>query len=94
MQHNSLHRALEHSFTSLSSVREAFEPQLCLREVGVIKNISTGIATVSGLPNVGFDELVKFPGGSYGIAFNVDEDEVGVVLLGNYWQLHGRAGRG
>jgi len=38
---------------------------------------------VSGLPGVGFDELVKFPGDLYGIAFNVDEDEIGVVLLAN-----------
>jgi len=36
------------------------------------------------LPSVGFEELVAFPGGLLGIAFNVDEDEVGVVLLGDY----------
>jgi F-type H+-transporting ATPase subunit alpha len=35
-----------------------------------------------------FEEVVKFPGDLYGIAFNVDEDEIGVVLLGDYWQLH------
>src|SRR5208282_4583699 len=60
------------------------------REVGTITTVSTGIATVSGLPGVGFEELVKFPGGVFGIAFNVDEDEVGVVLLGEHWRL--RAG--
>lgn len=87
MRHKSLHNALERSFADLSSVREGFAPQLSLREVGVITNISTGIAMVSGLPNVGFEELVKFPGGLYGIAFNVDEEEIGVVLLGDYWQL-------
>jgi F-type H+-transporting ATPase subunit alpha len=37
---------------------------------------------------VGFDELVTFPGDVLGIAFNVDEDEIGVVLLGEYWHLH------
>ena len=87
MPHNSLHRALEHSFTDLSHVREGFVPQLKLREVGVITNISTGIAMVSGLPNVGFEELVKFKGDLYGMAFNVDAEEIGVVLLGDYWQL-------
>jgi F-type H+-transporting ATPase subunit alpha len=45
-------------------------------------SVSTGIAKVSGLPGVGFDELVRFPGDRYGIAFNVDADEIGVVLLG------------
>ena len=43
---------------------------------------------MSGLPGVGFEELVKFPGDVFGIAFNVDEDEIGVVLLGEYWHLH------
>ncbi len=43
---------------------------------------------MSGLPGVGFDELVTFPGDLLGIAFNVDADEIGVVLLGEYWHLH------
>ncbi len=66
-------------------------------------SVSVGIAKVSGLPGVGFDELIKFPakgrgaGGSpassdlYGIAFNVDEDEIGVVLLGDCEHLHAGA---
>jgi len=39
------------------------------------------------LPGVGFEELVTFPGDVLGIAFNVDEDEIGVVLLGAYQDL-------
>ncbi len=77
-----------HALDGLGKVREAFAPQLTPREVGTITNVSTGIARVSGLPGVGFEELVKFPGGGFGIAFNVDEDEVGVVLLGEYSHLH------
>ena len=43
---------------------------------------------MSGLPGVGFEELVDLsPAGVFGIAFNVDEDEIGVVLLGDYWDL-------
>ena len=42
----------------------------------------------SGLPNAGFEELLKFPGDLFGIAFNVDEEEIGVVLLGEYQGLH------
>jgi F-type H+-transporting ATPase subunit alpha len=56
--------------------------------VGTITSVATGIAKVSGLPGVGFDELVTFPGDVLGIAFNVDADEIGVVLLGEYWHLH------
>ena len=54
----------------------------------MITSIATGIAKVSGLPAVGFEELVKFPGDLLGMAFNVDEVEVGVVLLGEYWHLN------
>ena len=76
------------AFAGMCQVREAFTPQLTPREVGTIISIATGIAKVSGLPGVGFEELVKFPGDVLGIAFNVDEDEIGVVLLGEYWHLH------
>lgn len=56
----------------------------------MIVSVATGVAQVRGLPGIGYDELVRFPGDVYGIAFNVDEDEVGVVLLDDYWRL--RAG--
>jgi F-type H+/Na+-transporting ATPase subunit alpha len=86
---------LDRALADISHARENFTPQLTPREVGTITNVSTGIATVSGLPGVGSEELLRFPGvedpgGLFGIAFNVDADEVGVVLLGDYWQL--RAG--
>ena len=67
---------------------ESFTPQLTPHDVGTITAVSTGIAIVSGLPGVGYEELLEFPGGVFGIAFNVDADEVGVVLLGDYWHLH------
>jgi len=83
-----LHSLFDNTFAGLREVRERFTPGLTPHEVGRIMNISTGIARVSGLPRVGFDEVLKFPGDVYGIAFNVDEDEVGVVLLGDYSELH------
>src|SRR5580698_2562278 len=78
----------DRAFAGLSEAREHFIPRFAPHEVGTITSISTGIARVSGLPSVGFEELVQFPGGLLGIAFNVDEDEIGVVLLGEYWHLH------
>ena len=84
----SLQSVFDRTFAGISQVRETFTPQLRPHEVGTITNISTGIARVSGLPGVGFEELLEFPGGVFGIAFNVDEDEIGVVLLGDYWHLH------
>lgn len=88
MPSNSLLKDIESGFTSLARAREALVPQLAVREVGTITAISTGIATVSGLPDVGFEELIEFPGDLFGIAFNLDEDEIGVVLLGDYAHLH------
>ena len=85
---DSLQSVFDNAFAGLSQGRETFTPQLTPREVGTITSVSTGIAKVSGLPGVGSDELVKFPGDVFGIAFNVDEDEIGVVLLGEYWHLH------
>ena len=80
--------AVEGAFKDLRAAREAFAPELAPREVGVILSVSTGIATVSGLPGVGFEELVRFPGGILGITFNVDERELGVILLGDHTGLH------
>ncbi len=84
----SLQNVFDQAFEGIGGARERFTPQLAPREVGVITAVSTGIAKVSGLPGVGFEELLRFPGGVQGIAFNVDEDEVGAVLLGGYWHLH------
>ncbi|MDA3873705.1 MAG: alternate F1F0 ATPase, F1 subunit alpha [Kiritimatiellae bacterium] len=83
-----LQNVFDRSFAEIAEARERFVPKLLPREVGVIASISTGIARVSGLPNVGFEELVRFPGGAFGIAINLDADEIGVVLLGDYSHLH------
>ena len=88
MEPESLQSVFDGVFTEISHVLEAFTPELMPREVGTITGVATGIAKVSGLPGVGFDELVTFPGDVLGIAFNVDADEIGVVLLGEYWHLH------
>ncbi|MEI7831876.1 MAG: alternate F1F0 ATPase, F1 subunit alpha [bacterium] len=88
MEPDNLENVFDNSFAGISQAREAFTPQLTPREVGVVTSVATGIAKVSGLPGVGFDELVTFPGGVLGIAFNVDPDEIGVILLGEYWHLN------
>lgn len=84
----SLQSTYDRTLAAIGQARAAQTPQLTAREVGTVTSLSTGIARVSGLPGVCYEEVVKFPGELYGIAFNVDEDEIGVVLLGDYWQLH------
>src|SRR5450759_5157166 len=88
MEPKSLKDVFDNAFTEISEIRESFTPKLTPREVGTITTVSTGIANVSGLPSVGFEGLVKFPGEVFGIAFNVDEKEIGVVLLGEHSHLH------
>lgn len=78
------------TFAGMEQTLEAFVPRLEPQEVGRIIKVATGIVKVSGLPGVGFEELIRFPGDVLGIAFNVDADEIGVVLLGEYRHL--RAG--
>jgi F-type H+-transporting ATPase subunit alpha len=83
-----LQSVFDRAFAGISQVRAAFTPQLTAHEVGTITTVSTGIAQVTGLPGIGFEELVKFPGDVFGIAFNVDAEEIGIVLLGEYSHLH------
>lgn len=50
-------------------------------EVGMITSVSRGVARASGLPHVQSEELLTLPGGGSGLAFNLDRDSVGIVLL-------------
>src|SRR5580692_10429659 len=84
----SLESCLDRAFAAIGQARAAFTPQLTPHEVGAITSVTNGIAVVSGLPGAGYNELLEFPGGVFGIAFNVDAEEIGVVLLGEFSRLH------
>jgi len=60
----------------------SFETKATLNEVGTVLQVGDGIARVYGLSNVQYGELVEFDGGIEGIVLNLEEDNVGVVLLG------------
>jgi F-type H+-transporting ATPase subunit alpha len=75
-------------YSSLKQGRLKITADLRTQEIGTVFSVSNGIALVSGLPNVGFDELLSFGKDLYGIAFNLDEEEIGVVLLGEAWRLN------
>ena len=61
---------------------ENFDKQATKTEVGTILEVGDGIARVHGLDNVEAGELVEFPGGIVGMALNLEEDNVGVVIFG------------
>ncbi len=83
-----MHRAFDTAFAAIDAGRDDFAIEFVPQEIGEIASVSVGIAKVTGLPDVGSEELIRFPGGLFGIAFNVDADEIGVVLLGDHEHLH------
>ena len=66
----------------------SFERKLEAVEVGTVIEIGDGIARVVGLPNVKAQELVEFSNGTLGVAFNLEEDNVGIIILGEYEDLN------
>ncbi len=73
--------------TVLKSEIENFEKKLEVSEVGYVISVGDGIARIYGLENVMAGELVEFEGDLYGLALNLEEDSVGVILLGEYTHL-------
>ncbi len=63
---------------------DAFEPEIGISDVGTVSEAGDGIARVFGLANVKSQELVQFANGVIGIAFNLEKDSVGVIIMGDY----------
>src|ERR1700760_5122971 len=55
--------------------------------VGTVREVGDGVAKLEGLSDVMLNEMLEFPGGLYGLALNLEEDEVGAILLGDYEQI-------
>ncbi len=73
---------------ALASFVQAYEPDGASREeVGVVAECGDGIARVEGLPSAMANELLEFPGGIRGLALNLDEREIGVVILGDFSKI-------
>jgi len=68
---------------------EQFESRIDVREVGRVIEVGDGIARVYGLSGVMSGEMVEFPGGIIGLAFNLEENSVGVIILGDYLKISG-----
>jgi len=67
---------------------EHYESQIDVREVGRVLEVGDGIARVYGLSGVMAGEMVEFPGGVTGMAFNLEEHSVGVIILGDYLSIN------
>ncbi len=62
---------------------EKYEDKLKMESVGTVLQVGDGVARIYGLDDCMSNELLEFPGGIYGIALNLEEDNVGCVLLGS-----------
>ena len=65
-----------------------FESEIDVSEVGTVLEVGDGIARVHGLTNVAAGEMVEFPGGIIGLAFNLEENSVGIIILGDYLKIN------
>jgi F-type H+/Na+-transporting ATPase subunit alpha len=86
-----LRPALEDALEVIGRVSTRHGARLRLHETGEVLAVGHGTARLTGLPGVRSEELVAFRGGALGMAFNLDEHEVGVILLGEYRDLHAGA---
>jgi F-type H+-transporting ATPase subunit alpha len=73
--------------TLIKSQIEQYKTDIDVVEVGTVIEVGDGIARVYGLENVMSNELVEFPSGVMGLAMNVEESNVGVVILGPYYDI-------
>ncbi|MBE35447.1 MAG: F0F1 ATP synthase subunit alpha [Opitutaceae bacterium] len=74
----------------MSTVLEQIEKQIATlsnkavkKNTGTIRSVADGVAKIDGLSDVMYNEMVQFPGGATGIALNLEQDEVGCVVLGD-----------
>jgi F-type H+-transporting ATPase subunit alpha len=70
--------------TDLQQQIETFQPELEIREIGAVLEAGDGIARATGLSEVRSQELVQFENGVMGIAFNLEKDMVGIIIMGEY----------
>jgi F-type H+-transporting ATPase subunit alpha len=78
----------------MSSIVEQIENEIAQLETGAVKSntgtivtIADGVAKLAGLSGVMYNEMIDFGNGVYGLALNLEEDEVGCVILGDYSKL-------
>jgi F-type H+-transporting ATPase subunit alpha len=73
---------------NLKSQIENFQAGAVVEKVGYVLEVFDGIAKLSGLSEVKVSEMVTFKGGEIGVVLNLDEDSVGVIILGDFSKIH------
>ena len=76
-----------HIVENLKREIENFSTQIKVEKVGKVLEVFDGIAKVSGLGDIKSSEMVTFPGGETGVALNLEEDTVGVIILDDFSKI-------
>ena len=63
---------------------KSYKADFAPNEVGVVVEVGDGIARIVGLPHIMANEMIKFECGAIGIAFNLEEETIGAIVLGDY----------
>jgi len=63
---------------------ERFQPRINVHDIGAVIEAGDGIARVRGLPNCRAQDLVQFDNGVMGIAFNLERESIGVIVMGDF----------
>jgi F-type H+/Na+-transporting ATPase subunit alpha len=81
MEVNKLNDLIESELNITQSQLSDYKPEIEIHETGRVIYVGKGIVKASGLDHVKADELVSFPGGMYGIAFNLEAESISIVML-------------
>ncbi|MBB3036170.1 F0F1 ATP synthase subunit alpha [Hoyosella altamirensis] len=73
--------------SAIENYTASFTPESSREEVGLVVDASDGIAHVSGLPSAMSNELLEFAGGVLGVALNLEDREIGAVILGDFEKI-------
>jgi F-type H+/Na+-transporting ATPase subunit alpha len=73
--------ALDRALDAIGEVADRHRVRVRRREIGHVRSVDEGVARVSGLPGARSEELLRFPGERLGMVFNLDPEEIGVVLF-------------
>ena len=64
-----------------------FEHEAQASDVGTVVSVTDGITRIHGLNDVQYGEMIEFPGDTFGLALNLEQDSVGAVVLGDYTHI-------
>ena len=73
--------------SAIANYTSSVSTEASREEVGIVTDTGDGIAHISGLPSAMANELLEFPGGILGVALNLEDREIGAVILGNFDQI-------